>query len=151
MGGARPSLVRARILEHHGELRAKLEILQRLASEADGGDLSAAAHAVALAHGLFDELADHLDIEEQMLVPMLREVDAWGELRANELLKHHEQQWSELKALRERADRCSARTMAGELAMLVSALRRDLLDEDRELLTPDVLRDDVLGIDVEDG
>jgi iron-sulfur cluster repair protein YtfE (RIC family) len=150
MIGARPSLVRARILEHHGEVRAKLEILQRLAIEADGGNMSAAENAVALTRGLFDELADHLDIEEQLLVPMLREVDAWGELRANELIKHHEQQWSELKALRARADQSSALAMARELALLVTALRRDLLDEDRELLTPDVLRDDVVGIDVED-
>jgi iron-sulfur cluster repair protein YtfE (RIC family) len=150
MTGARPSLVRARIVQHHGELRAKLEVLQRLAIEADGGDVTAAEHAVALTHGLFEELADHLDIEEQLLVPMLREVDAWGELRANELLKHHELQWAKLKALRSRAVQSSALAMARDLALLVTALRRELLDEDRELLTPDVLRDDVVGIDVED-
>lgn len=151
MSDARPSLVRARILQNHGALHAKLEILQRLAIEADGGSGAAAERAGELTRALFDELADHLDIEEQLLMPMLREIDAWGELRADELVKHHETQWTELKELRARADQSSVLAMAAELAVLISALRRDLLDEDREVLAPDVLRDDVIGIDVEEG
>jgi iron-sulfur cluster repair protein YtfE (RIC family) len=151
MGEAQPSLVRARILQDHGALRAKLEQLQRLAIEADGGSNAAAERAVKLTRALFEELADHLDIEEQVLVPMLREVDAWGELRASELVRHHETQWQELKALRSRADGSSMLAAAAELAALVVELRRDMLDEDRDVLAADVLRDDVLGIDVEDG
>jgi iron-sulfur cluster repair protein YtfE (RIC family) len=151
MSGAWPSLVRARILQDHGELCAKLETLQRLASEADGGSNAAVAPAAELTRSLFDELADHLDVEEQLLLPVLREVDAWGELRADELVKHHENQWRELKALRSRADGLSAIAIASELGVLVAALRTDMLDEDRDVLAADVLRDDVLGIDVEDG
>src|SRR5262245_19480456 len=116
MSEARPSLVRARILENHGALRAKLETLQRLAIEADGGSSTAAERAGELTRVLFEELADHLDIEEQLLVPMLREIDAWGALRADELVRHHETQWAELKALRARADGCSSvLAMATEL------------------------------------
>ena len=131
---ARPSQVRARILENHGELRAKLEKLQQLAFEVDGGGEAVAARAFRLTCELFEQLADRLDIEEQLLVPLLREIDAWGELRADELVRHHELQWRELKALRARADGHSVLEVASELAERVDALRNDLLAEDRELL-----------------
>lgn len=144
-------MVRARILRDHGALRAKLEQLQHFALEAKGGNSGAAERAVELTRSLFEELADHLDIDEQVLVPMLREADAWGELRADELVRHHETQWQELKELRARADSSSVLALAAELAALVTALRSDMLAEDREVLAADVLRDDVLGIDVEDG
>jgi iron-sulfur cluster repair protein YtfE (RIC family) len=151
MSGARPSLVRARVLERHAELCTKLELLQQLALEIDGGSAVAAERAAALTYELFDELADRLDIEEQVLMPMLRESDAWGAQRANELVKHHDQQWHELKALRARADELTALELSAGLAQLVAALRSDLMAEDCDLLAADVLRDDVLGIDVEDG
>ena len=136
MGEAQPSLVRARILRDHGVLRAKLEQLQRLALEAGGGSSAAAERAVELARALFEELADHLDIEEQVLVPMLREADAWGELRAGELARHHETQWQELKELRARADSSSVLALAAELAALVMALRSDMLAEDARSSRP---------------
>lgn len=153
MGLPRPSEVRERILREHDALQRRLLMLDELAVKADGGNRCAGECAAELSGRLFDELADQLDVEEQLLVPLLREMDAWGEVRIDELARLHDQAWQELKALRERAadDGMTARGLADELARLARALRRDLLVEERDLLAPDVLRDDVLGIDVEDG
>jgi len=152
MNSMRPTEIRSRILRNHAELRDTLGVLRELATEANAGSRAAGERAIELSNSLFERLADHLGTEEQLLVPFLREADAWGEQRANELVRLHEQQWQELKGLRERAaSGTNVCTVAGELAAMVDALRSDILEEDRQIVEGDVLRDDVLGIDVEDG
>ena len=41
--------------------------------------------------------------------------------------------------------------VAGDVTGLVELLREDMQEEERDLLDPRVLRDDVIGIDVESG
>jgi iron-sulfur cluster repair protein YtfE (RIC family) len=148
----RPSQVRSRILRDHAVLSEKLATLQRFADEASQQDAEACARARAFACGVVEELADHLEVEEQLLIPLLRDMDAWGPLRANELYQHHEQQWIGLKRLQERAtSSVQPPELATHIAPTIRRLRQDMEQEELDLLTPDLLRDDVLGIDVEDG
>jgi iron-sulfur cluster repair protein YtfE (RIC family) len=152
MGSIRPSEVRSRILRDHETLSERLAALQRAADEAADTNGEACARTREFACLLVEELADHLEVEEQLLVPLLRDMDAWGPLRADELRHHHEQQWRGLKRLRERVTSpLQARELAAHIALMVQVLRHELQQEARHLLTPEILRDDVLGIDVEDG
>jgi iron-sulfur cluster repair protein YtfE (RIC family) len=154
MGSMRPSEVRSRILRDHEVLGERLAALQRLADEAaEGSNGEACARTREFACGVVEELADHLEVEEQLLVPVLRDMDAWGPLRADELRHHHEQQWRGLKRLRERvsAPALQPPELAAHIALMVQLLRHELQQEAHELLTPELLRDDILGIDVEDG
>jgi hypothetical protein len=78
----------------------------------------------------------------------LREADAWGDVRAKGLLDHHVEQRRELQDLQSQPPP-DARALSHRIEALVSDLRKDMAYEERELLA--TLRDDVLGIDVEDG
>ena len=148
----RPSEVRSRILRDHAALIERLSALQRAADEATHQDGDACARTREFARGVVEELADHLDIEEHLLVPLLRDMDAWGTIRANELYQHHEQQWRGLKRLHEGAMRpVPPMELATHISVVIRRLRQDMEQEEIDLLTPEILRDDVLGIDVEDG
>ena len=152
MGSMRPSEVRSRILRDHEALSERLTALQRFADEAVESNGEACARTREFACGVVEELADHLDVEEQLLVPMLRDMDAWGPLRADELRQHHDQQWRGLKRLRDRVSSpLQPPELAAHIALMVQLLQHELAQEAHELLTPEILRDDVLGIDVEDG
>ena len=117
--------------------------------EADGPGV----RALALEHveGLYRALRDHIDFEDHLLAPALREIDAWGPVRADELLEHHARQRLEIAVLAERSGAESATGLARLIASLVSDLRADMTHEDCDMLSADLLRDDVVLIDAEAG
>lgn len=119
--------------------------------------LAAAGHAsleraLALGHELRREFNAHLDLEDRLLVPALRDGDAWGEIRAQQVAAKHGELRQELQALPLHEscplDPCA---LAARLIAVIEALRADMAREEHGVLTPELLRDDVLGIDVEDG
>lgn len=151
-----PSRVRSLVLRSHFEVQQELDRVRAVLSETECKGRTCADEAYVrlaeLTRQLFEHMADLLDLEDELLLPALREADAWGEVRSEELVRLHEQQWQALKGLRGRATECRALCDAlQEIAQLSRALYGELLVEDRDLLAPDVLRDDVLGIDVEGG
>lgn len=91
--------------------------------------------------------------EDRHLAPALREADAWGEERAAKLDRDHREQRQVLShCLAAVADESRpASVVARTLIDLVGMLREDIEDEERVLLDERVLRDDVVGIDVETG
>jgi iron-sulfur cluster repair protein YtfE (RIC family) len=141
--------VRQRILREHESLRKLLEDLHRAASALEGGGSAALRRAIGACERLYAELRDHLDLEDQILAPALREADAWGEVRAGRLLQHHVEQRRELQALQSEPPPADPQSLKQRIESIVSDLRSDMAYEERELLA--TLRDDVLGIDVEDG
>jgi Hemerythrin HHE cation binding domain len=148
----RPSRVRKRILQEHAALRGKLEELSAAVASLASGGTPSTAHALDLAAALYIELRAHIDHEDALLVPVLRDADAWGKVRADQLEQHHAQQRAAFSdtSLRERKD-ASVSAVAAWLRNLIEELHADMAHEERELLSVDLLRDDPLGIDVEDG
>lgn len=145
-----PSSIQQRILKEHAALRAMTRDLRRVAAGLPGGGESQLERARMLAEKLCDELTQHLDLEELVLVPALHEADAWGAVRANTLIDHHAEQRREFDAMRInlRAQHDAA-AIALQLTVFADSLDTDMLHEERELLG--CLRDDVLGVAVEDG
>ena len=137
----KPSEIRSRILAEHDDLRRRLTGIETLAARALGENaLRAAVSQLAAA------LEEHLSMEDELLLPAIRDVDAWGSIRAKRMMEEHEGQRVTIDRLNE-ISRGGDRT---ELARSVQALRKALLEdmrrEESELLHPDLLRDDVISI-----
>ena len=86
-------------------------------------------------------------------MPALREADAWGEVRADRVQAEHKEQTAEVRLLLEEFGDPFA--SSGELALrledFIAAVEVDMAAEEKATLGPDLLRDDVVGIDVEAG
>jgi hypothetical protein len=144
----KPSEVRDLITRDHMQIRI-------LATEADlecarfltGEDIDPAPIILRLSQALWG----HLAMEDRLLVPALREVDGWGEVRAAEVLAEHGHQREELAVL-VRVARTAAREQVAKAARgLIAALRVDMDREEHTLLSRDLLRDDPVVVDQTDG
>lgn len=93
-------------------------------------------------------LSAHLDLEDVILAPALRETDAYGPDRADELLVHHAEQREMLARALERAKdpQTTAVDLARDSQRLVEYLMHDMAQEDRDLLNPNLLRDDIINV-----
>jgi hypothetical protein len=145
----KPSEIRNRILRQHIALRARLDELGRAAARlTDGsGSLREVAGLCLVLHG---EICDHLEIEDEVLAPALRQIDSWGPVRAESLLGHHQMQRKDLSVLLH-ASAIEIPELASTIGRLIGELRDDMAHEDHDILTSDLLRDDVLAIDLEAG
>lgn len=151
MGPLKPSQVRARILREHSVLRWQVDQLAELAVGLAAGDASASARVLVLAQALYRDLHEHIDFEDALLLPALRECDAWGPVRAADLAQHHALQRVQLCELAERSAAASPFALAHLVTDIIVELREDMAHEDRDLLSADLLRDDVVAVDAEAG
>lgn len=149
----KPEAVRRRVLADHHELRADLDRIELLAREILEG-LRIPVEALRMeTERLFARLETHMKWEEAYLLPALRDADAWGAERAQRLVCDHKEQRELLGFIQGRlrdAMRPSL-AVARDATHLITLLRDDMLEEEHDLLDPDVLRDDVVGISVETG
>jgi hypothetical protein len=94
----------------------------------------------------------HLAFEESVLLPLLRDDLPVGPQRAERLLEEHKMQRGSLAAVHQEA--CAhplLPMLAAKLAFLTSWLLADMEEEERCLLIPDVVRDDVVVVDQSSG
>jgi hypothetical protein len=101
--------------------------------------------AVASAIGdIHTTITVHLAFEEDVLLPILNDDLPLGPERARRLVDEHARQRAMLGALhREACVGPELPTLAAKLAFLTSWLLTDMEEEERTLVTPDVIRDDV--------
>ena len=148
-----PSEVRKYILRDHDVLREELSSLERLAREILAGRAPEVDRLRDEGCSFHDTLARHMEWEDAHLKPILRDIDAWGEERARRLTEEHREQREllsrSLENLRDPAR--DASFVARDVLALAEWLRRDMEGEEAQTLDPQVLRDDVVGIDVESG
>lgn len=139
----RPSQIRARILSEHEVLRsiyAKTEVSAR--SVLDGEqDVPLREHC----RELYRTLLRHIELENAILAPALYETDAFGPVRAEELLREHGRQRAALLNALESEDAISEIELAQAIRALLSELTLDMAHEERALLHPDLLRDDSIS------
>jgi len=146
-----PGEVRARILADHVAIRGMLLSLEHVAQRVRGGEQSLLGALRLEGDALLRHLQDHMFWEDLHLAPALRQADAWGEERAARLASDHREQRQVLghclAAVHDESR--PAPVVARTLIDLVGMLRDDIEEEERLLLDERVLRDDVIGIDVE--
>jgi hypothetical protein len=134
----------------HRQLRALIagvrEVAQRaLRDEREGSTLH------ELVGALRTEIEQHLVAEESLLGPVLERVDAWGPVRLDLMRAEHAHQRAVLAVLRsDRAGTLPAALFAPRVLGLLDDISTDMDAEDRDLLDPRVLRDDLIQLDASD-
>ncbi len=151
-----PGQVRSVILAEHSHLRGLLDLTQQAAQRvlSGGGFGDDAVRAVReRAQHLRTALFAHLELENRVLVPAIREVPAFGPNRAELVLREHAEQTrlvnSVLTMLDDRHHPPAA--LAAEVQRLVENLRRDMDNEEEALLNEFLLRDEMIPVDAEAG
>lgn len=138
--------IRAAVMQRHAEVRHALREVIRLVPRAGGGnkfwldELRASLQRLALA------VQQQSREEQRLLDPFLQTADAWGAVRVERLQKERE---LEAKLVQNACDQSDA--LAGAARAVVRPLIRLLRREERESLAPDVLRDDAIVINQQDG
>lgn len=141
-----PSHVRTRILQDHETIRQRLNELEA-ATRALRSDPTTVAQVGELTRGLLVELTRHTELEDLILAPALHEIDAWGAVRADQLLAHHRTQRADMSELIRLFNmRLDTHDVARVVSSLIQELRIDMEHEERDLLSPDLLRDDVVAV-----
>ena len=137
-----PSEVRAQILADQKRLRERLELLdQHLRND----NLSALRAACA---GLRDHLQRHIQLDDTLLKPELADTDAWSAFRVERLEAHHDRQQKDLDAIR---SFCLSETASDEevralARRVLDHLRADFREQERLMLSEEVLRDDLVNV-----
>ncbi len=147
------SEVRQAILAQHEELRGLLRSLDELARSAAQSDDACVPALREIGIYVHDKLVEHPNFEDRYLVPAIRDIDGWGEERSNLLAREHVEQRDLLQYILDRlrnTDRASI-LLGRELLAFVDVLLADMQQEEQTVLDADLLRDDVVGIDVETG
>lgn len=148
----RPSEVRDSILRDHDQIRELLATVDDLAAAVVRGGCDALPLRRS-ASRLYELLQGHLDFEDEHLIPAIRDADAWGEERARQLQEEHREQRELLSYVlgqiedREHAPKLLGQTLKG----FVAAMIEDMDHEENAIVNEEILRDDVVGIDVEAG
>lgn len=126
--------VKARVNREHAVIRTLLDVLEDAAKNVNAAPtgLPSLRRAVWELYVVFD---DHLAMEEALVLPHLEKVDAWGPVRAENMLQEHSEQRQLLLALVDdtECDRKDAATLAEEALWIVNALRKDVAAEDEAM------------------
>ena len=140
------------ILAQHHRIRALLARARGVAEAALDGE-PPSPDAVASSIGDIRTIMEvHLAYEEKALLPILRDDLPLGPERADRLLDEHRRQRETLATLhREACAFPELPMLAAKLAFLTEWLLADMGEEERSLLIPEVVRDDVVIIDQSSG
>ncbi|HEY5944883.1 MAG TPA: hemerythrin domain-containing protein [Kofleriaceae bacterium] len=134
-----PSKLLAELLEQHNELRRIMDRCEELADQVDigKGDVAALIREIGKLRIAFDA---HNRFEEQLLRPVLREIDAFGEVRIERMFHDHV---GEHQAMRLQLGDATTNALRGA----IDSLRVHLQTEERYFLSSKVLRDDLVTLE----
>jgi hypothetical protein len=135
------------ILWQHRHIRTLLGEMRAVAELALDGK-ARSPNAVGSAIGAVRSIMEvHLAFEETVLVPILRDDLPLGPQRADRLLDEHARQRTTLATLHDEARAYPELDMLpAKLAFLTEWLLADMEEEEKSLLVPDVVRDDVIVV-----
>ena len=144
---------RERIFAQHETIRMLLRAAGTVADMAAGGARRVADLLPHYLESVRATLEQHLGYEERLLLPILESDPPLGPERARRLRAEHRRQRAELAALALERDQIAVRpgAVAQRLRALIDAFLADMADEERVLLTRDVLRDDLVSVGQECG
>ncbi len=146
-------LVRERILADHENLRRLIGAIERVAGLIEDGEEDLGDSLRVLMVALFRKLKAHMQYEDEALQPILRSIDAFGEVRAEQFDREHQEQREQMGDILHAACdlRAHPREVAGRARDILQRILVDMEYEEREFLDPDLLRDDVIAINAETG
>ena len=137
-----PSRVRTEILESHQRIRARISEVRRIGTftRTNGALLPQRTEATG---DLVSAVREHLAREQQVLIPTLRAIDAWGPERARRLLATHRAQHALIERTERvlRRERCSCHEAVDCVEDLARTLERDMEEEARTHISERLLSD----------
>lgn len=135
----------------HQQLRGVIAEVRGAALEVLRTDPDECAALRMRISALRDDLERHLETEEALLGPVLERIDAWGPVRLDLLRAEHAHQRAVLGVLRsDRAAALPPLVLSRRVLGLLDDIIADMEAEDRDLLDPRVLRDDIIQLDASD-
>jgi Hemerythrin HHE cation binding domain len=146
-----PSARRSILVQHQRirELLSRARDIAERALDQEPLPVDAVASAIGEIHATLDI---HLRFEEKVLIDILMDDLPLGPLRAERLRDEHARQRATLTGIHEEAKAGPQVPMlAAKLAFLTTWLLEDMEEEERTMLAPDALRDDLVSIDQSDG
>ena len=143
----KPSEIRSRVLAEHADLRKCLAEIEAITAHVLAGHELGERNLRQVATALCTGLEQHLAMEEVLLLPAIREVDAWGPVRADHMRQEHQAQRAALARLLGMAGQVAIVELARTVQAFAKTLLEDMKLEERELLNPNLLRDDVISIE----
>ncbi|HEX5063909.1 MAG TPA: hemerythrin domain-containing protein [Kofleriaceae bacterium] len=134
-----PSRVLEQLIAQHDELRAIMDRCEELADRLDAGEGNplALTREIAKLRLAFDA---HNKFEEQLLRPVLHEMDAFGDVRIDRMFSEHV---DEHRSMRQQLGDPTTNALRG----VIDSLRVHLQAEERYFLSSTVLRDDVVSVE----
>ena len=137
--------LREQLLQQHATLRGL--VTEVLAETDRGPDSSDESLRTALGK-LTAALGEHNRFEEASLRGVVAQLDAWGPQRESLMdSRHHEEHQLSLEALEQSFAMQPRPERAAALHRILEALLTHMKHEEREVLHPNVLRDDVITAD----
>ncbi len=132
--------VRQRIAGDHSILRSLIRALIAVTRAAEHDEKQRPAIRDVL-HQLSTEVERHFRYEEELIVPLLREVDAWGPARAERFCREHEEQRAVLCALASDAEDGVREVddLADEIVWFFQRFEQDMAEEEQRLLSAEVI------------
>jgi hypothetical protein len=133
--------VRSEILGAHERVRAAVAEVSAATSREE---------LVTATQAVLDLLMMQLQREDELLAPLLRDVDAWGQERERRLQREHAERRADVERLRAVLTQPATgpRTpLAAVVRHFVDGLLADMGEEERDLLSPELLRDDAVRVD----
>ena len=144
---------RRQILTQHQTITMLLRAAGAVADMAAGGARRVADLLPHYLESVRAALEQHLAFEERLILPILQNDPPLGPERAKRLCAEHRRQRAELAALALERDQIAVRpaAVAQRLRALIDAFLEDMAEEERVLLTPEVVRDDLVSVEQECG
>lgn len=139
------------IKSKHREMRTRFDELSALTKTLVTAEPREFARFLRLAQTLYIELKSQIALEAKVLVPALRVADAWGKVRADQLIAQLRARRKELRNLRKSSARKERASIGPEVDEFIDGRRASMARAERDTLDAGVLRDDVLGVDVNGG
>jgi iron-sulfur cluster repair protein YtfE (RIC family) len=131
-----PSVVRKIILQEHAELRSKLQEME---------DAIRSKEFTKLRNLLLEfntYFIRHIKTEEAILRPVLKDIDAWGSVRIERMNSEHADQKNEIKEIDQLVASHRPKDYLPQLESFIAKIKRDIEDEEKDCLDPDVMKDD---------
>lgn len=131
--------VRTRIRDEHQVIERLLAECGALASRVLDGEMEAEGTLSERARELYHTLLRHIDLEDAVLAPALRQAGPEGERLAQLLTEEHQRQRYQLRAGLASLESGWIERLARSIQSLVPAVRKDMAHEEKDLLQESVL------------
>jgi hypothetical protein len=140
--------LRAELVAQHDDLRARIAGLLDAADTLPTADAARELDFRTRLAELSDALACHNREEERLLSSLIPTLDAWGHVRKRLMDERHAgEHQAQLAALRSVVDTKPLAAAVDSVRASLHHLGEHIAYEEREILHPDVLRDDCYSID----